>query len=89
MFLCGVRNHRLTPRSAERVRRVLTPRLASPASVIDPQPIVSFRPFVPRIEALAAQLAPLVSINRTVHTPTYNRIITAAVAARVGGEAAV
>ncbi len=74
-------------RSAERVRRVLTPRLASPASVIDAQSVSAFRPFVPRIEALAAKLAPVVAINRTVHTPTYNRIIAAAVAARVGGEA--
>lgn len=86
----SIHTNQLTPSlppSAERVRRVLTPRLASPTSVVDPQPIASFRSFVPRIEALVAKLAPLVSINRAVHTPTYNRIIAAAVAARV--EAAV
>jgi hypothetical protein len=31
---------------------------------------------VPRIEKMASEIAALCNINRTVHLPTYNRVIT-------------
>jgi hypothetical protein len=36
------------------------------------------RPLIPLVEALATKLSSLANINRTIHTPTYNRLIAAA-----------
>ncbi len=33
------------------------------------------RPLLPRIEALAIKLMALANLNRTIHLPTYNRLI--------------
>ena len=69
--------------SAERVRRALVSRLLAPAA--DPQLSAAFPPFVPRIDALGGSLGRLLTVNRTVHAPTYNRLIAEAAAARVAG----
>jgi hypothetical protein len=47
------------------------------------------RPLAPLVQSAAARLARLAGINRTVHTPTYNRIIAevAAAAAAVSAPA--
>lgn len=42
--------------------------------------ISTARPLIPLIEAAAVKLLALTAVNRTVHTPTYNRLITEAVA---------
>ena len=42
--------------------------------------ILRARKLVPRIEALGSKIYALAKLNRTVHTPTYNRIIDEAVA---------
>jgi hypothetical protein len=42
--------------------------------------ISTARPLIPLIEAAAAKLLGLAAMNRTVHTPTYNRLIAEAAA---------
>lgn len=66
--------------SAERVRRALIARITAPAAEIPLS--AAFLPFVPRIGALGHGLGTLLSVNRAVHTPTYNRLIAAAAGAR-------
>jgi hypothetical protein len=36
------------------------------------------RPLLPRIERVAQQLGKVVTLNRVVHSPTYNQLIQAA-----------
>jgi hypothetical protein len=37
------------------------------------------RQLIPLVESLAARLSVLADVNRSIHTPTYNKLIAAAV----------
>ena len=50
--------------------------------IVDSKFIGAARSLVPSIEAAALKLVALTNMNRTIHTPTYNRLIAEAVAAQ-------
>ncbi len=61
--------------SASRVRTVWLEHMRTLAPIIDTKFINTARPLIPLIEAAALKLVALANMNRTVHAPTYNRLI--------------
>ena len=53
--------------------------------IVDAKFISAARPMVPLIEAAAAKHTALANMNRTVHLPTYNKLIAEAAARKAAG----
>jgi fructose-specific component phosphotransferase system IIB-like protein len=65
--------------SASRVRQTLIDHIRNTTKVVDAKLMSVAKQLIPLVEALVAKLYSLADINRAVHTPTYNRLIAAAV----------
>ncbi len=69
----------LLPRRSCRVHKTLVDHLRTTTLAVDAKLVSVAMPLVPLVEALATTLSAFADINRRIHTPTYNRLIAAAV----------
>ena len=65
--------------SASRISSVWLDYMRTLTPVVDTNFIAPARSLIPSIEAAALKLVNLANMNRTIHTPTYNLLISEAV----------